>query len=103
MSELKWQPYDPSWLIELAKVQYADEPEFIKALEKCTTCIEEGGNLFYFVDRMEGHFSHNIPLFSPEKGKIVLDILTDGRIGSMEILGLIFDLGPFGGKDKISN
>ena len=77
--------YDPAWLVALARQQYPEEPWLAAALESCTKCSREG-SVVYFVDRMEGKFKQNVFLFSADQGKVVLDLLEDGRIGAMEIL-----------------
>jgi hypothetical protein len=85
--EADWHDYDPAWLVELARVQYPGEPWLQDALSRCTRFIRDSEHLYYFVDRMEGKFKANIELYSPENGKIILDLLKDGRIGAMEIYG----------------
>ena len=87
MSNPAWHAYNPQWLIDLAKQQKPDLSWLHEALEKCTSCEGDPDNLaydaLYFVDRMDGKFKTNVILFSPEHGKIVLDILEDGRVGSI--------------------
>lgn len=92
---MTWEPFDPTILILLAKQQYPDEAALHEALSCCTSAeliddgSPEGGGL-YFVDRMEGTFKQNVVLFWPMKGKIVLDLLEDGRIGGMSVIRMAF-------------
>ena len=85
-----WADYDPTWLVELARAQHPEESWLHTALAACTRCLQEDAETSYFVDRMEGHFARNVILSWPERGKIVLDILTDGRVGGMSIFSLAF-------------
>lgn len=81
-------PYDPTWLVELAVTNFPAETWLHDALRQCTTCVEDLGDFVTFVDRMQGKFQQNIVLFSPEKGKVVLDLLEDGRIGGFEVISI---------------
>ncbi len=87
----KWKDYDPAWLVQLAKDQYPDYKWLHESLEGCTK-IKSG---CYFVDPKkpnepgsEWQFKESITLVHPEKEEVVLDILKDGRVGSIEFLGL---------------
>ncbi|MCC6954717.1 MAG: hypothetical protein IT290_11410 [Deltaproteobacteria bacterium] len=82
--------YDPRWLVELALQQFPGEPWLAAALEKCTTIVDRDGEILFFVDRMEGKFKQNVNLLDPTKGRVVLDLLVDGRVGALEILGTPF-------------
>ena len=90
---MEWQPYDPGWLVEQALNQKPELTELHEALRTCTKAQidneqpAEYGPVIYFVDRMEGQFRTNIILMSPEHGrKVVLDILEDGRVGSIAFI-----------------
>lgn len=86
---MEWKEYDPSWLVSLAEQQLPTEPWLQDALRACVKAAHDG-TIVYFVDRMEGKFKQNITLFSSERGDVVLDLLQDGRIGALEILGSPF-------------
>lgn len=88
-----WQPYDPSWLVGLAEEQYPDQPWLTAALARCTRCHVESPAYTYFVDPecankpgAAWQFAANIELSSPTAGPLLLDVLTEGRIGGVEFL-----------------
>ena len=83
-------PYDPSWLIELAKKQIPEEPEIIKSLELCTTIVgfcSCGCGDPYFIDPGSGQwdFDYNLVLEREDHIEIILDIMKDKRVGRIEI------------------
>lgn len=78
-------PYDPSWLVNLAIQQFPTESKLHEALRACTSASVDG-EVTYFVDRMEGKFAFNVTLFSAERGRVVLDVLKDGRIGGFSVI-----------------
>lgn len=88
---MAFAPYDPSWLVELALQQYPEEPWLHDALRACTQSepvSEFPDDGIYFIDRMEGEFWQNVILVCPVRGKIVLDILTDRRVGGLSTIEL---------------
>ncbi len=85
---LQIAPYDPTWLVELAVANFPAETWLHDALRRCTSSVEDLDNSVTFVDRMEGRFQQNIVLFSPSRGKIVLDLLQDGRIAGFEVISI---------------
>jgi hypothetical protein len=87
--------YDPTWLIQLARVDVPDRPEIITALEHCTQPIATRQGYVQFVSAERPNqpgsawqFRENIALEAPE-GTVVLDVLKDGRIGGVEFVWLI--------------
>lgn len=91
-----WEPYDPTWLVELARQQRPEERWLPEALAKCTRCLRESRAYFYFVDPArpneagaEWQFDTNITLESPAKGSLVLDILKGFRVGGVEFVDKI--------------
>jgi hypothetical protein len=91
---MKWERYDPTWLVELAREVCPDEPWLPAALERCTSAAVESRAYIHFVDssnpNMPGsawQFVENILLEHPTEGDIVLDILSDRRVGGVEFLG----------------
>ena len=101
---MKWKPYDPTWLVALAKERYPDEEWLVEALSKCTRCMLESKAYIYFVsperpnqDRSEWQIVTNVGLYSRKEGLLILDILTDQRVGGVEFINNIMDarmLGP---------
>jgi len=90
---MKWEAYDPAWLVALVREQCPDEPWLADAAATCTRCQVESRAYIYFVDgaspnqpRSPWQFERNIVLSSPSEGEIVLDILTDQRIGGVEFV-----------------
>jgi hypothetical protein len=90
---MQWQPYDPGWLVALARESRPDEPWLAEALAKCTRAAEESRAYVYFVDPAhpsepgsEWQFEENILLEHPREGDLVLDILRGRRVGGVEFL-----------------
>lgn len=98
-----WQPYDPTWLVALAKDQLPKEQWLHESLKNCTQVSGEIPML-HFVDPYRANqpgsswqFETNIILDDPQYGDLVLDILKDKRVGGVEFLGVLL-----GGKLKDS-
>jgi hypothetical protein len=96
----RWKPYDPSWLVALAEEQLPDSVELHEALRKCTRIR---GN--YFVNSRspnkpgsEWQFDRSITLEHPDFDDVIIDVLKDGRVGSIEYLGLMLGQGTPGDK-----
>ena len=87
---MEWGPYDPSWLVELAREQYPDKPWLIEALEKCTRYLKSNNHI-YFVspenpNKAESEWQYDmcLSMTSPKEGWLILDILKDNRVGGVE-------------------
>ena len=96
MKRATWEPYDPAWLIALAREQYSEEQWLPAALAECTRCLRESVAYLHFVDSArpnkpgsEWQFDGNIMLESPSEGLIVLDILKNNRVGGVEFIDKI--------------
>ena len=90
---MNWEPYDPTWLVDAARQLCPEEPWLPAALERCTRALHESRAYVYFVDPAnpnapgsEWQFVENIVLDHPIEGDLVLDILTDRRVGGVEFL-----------------
>ena len=88
-----WKPYDPTWLVELAREQLPDESWLPKALAACTTSSRESAAYIHFVNpadpnkpESEWQFQTNLILKHPTEGDLVLDVLKGNRIGGVEFL-----------------
>lgn len=88
-----WEAYDPTWLVDLARESCPDEPWLVAALQRCTRAARESRAYIHFVDPAnanapgaEWQFVENILIEHPTDGDIVLDILTDRRVGGVEFL-----------------
>jgi hypothetical protein len=82
--------YDPTWLIELAKKQIPNEKEIIESLKSCTTVVGFCGcgcGDPYFIDpeSKDWDFDYNEELEKEDGIDIILDIMKDKRVGSIEI------------------
>lgn len=98
---LNWTPYDPAWLVELAREQLPDEPEIVKALSNCTRAAAESPAMTYFVDPRRANqpgadwqFKRNVVLDDGHGDPLVLDVLKDGRIGGVEFLKYVLKKNP---------
>lgn len=94
IEDVEWQPYDPSWLISLAKEQHPEETWLVEALAVCTRAKLKGDVSIYFVDAAnankpgsEWQFERNILLDSPTEGPVILDVLKGQKIGGVEFYG----------------
>ncbi len=86
----RWRPYDPTWLVELARSQ---RPELVAALAGCTRARHAGDAMIHFVSPRRPNqpgsawqFRENATLEHPDQGTLVLDVLKDGRVGGVEFL-----------------
>jgi hypothetical protein len=90
---MEWKPYDPAWLVTLARESRPDEPWLAEALSKCTRAARESPAYIYFVDPApldqpgsQWRFEKNVVLEHPKEGSLVLDVLQGARIGGVEFL-----------------
>jgi hypothetical protein len=90
---MRWEPYDPAWLVALARDSRPGEPWLAEALARCTRAAEGGRAYLCFVDPAgadepgsQWRFRENVLLRHPREGELVLDVLRDGRIGGVEFL-----------------
>ena len=88
-----WKPYDPTWLVELAKAQLPEEPWLPAALAACTMARQESAAYIHFVKPAdpdepgsEWQAQQDLMLQHPTEGDLVLDILEDHRVGGVEFL-----------------
>ncbi len=88
-----WKPYDPAWLVDLAKEQHPDEAWLPAALAACTMAKQESPAYIHFVNRTdpdepgsEWTEQTDITLKHPTEGELVLDVLEGNRIGGVEFL-----------------
>ena len=90
---MEWQPYDPAWLVALAREAMPDAPWLADALATCTRASQESRAYLYFADPSGANepgsgwqLAENVVLHHPREGDLVLDVLKDGRIGGVEFL-----------------
>ena len=94
----KWANYDPDWLIRLAEKELPDDKVLAGALASCRKVARFGwtSKTFYFVDPSQANmpstswqFKEAIVFETYEKGPVILDLLQDGRIGSVECTWMV--------------
>lgn len=85
----RWKPFDNKWLLEAVVKQFPEDSELHKRISDCEFVY----NGCYFVNPgrpnkkgSEWQFDKSITLEDTIYGDVVLDILVDGRIGSIEYL-----------------
>jgi hypothetical protein len=83
--------YDPSWVVKLAEEQIPEEVEVIENLKKCTTVVgfcRCGCGSPYFIDpkSKEWNFDYNEVLERKNDSDIIIDIMHDKKIGSIEFM-----------------
>lgn len=91
--KVKWEKYNPDWLIEEAKKQIPKEVEIIRNLKQCTNCIKESKAYYYFVysenpndSNSDWQFDESIELRGTIHGDVVLDIIKPKQVGGIEFL-----------------
>ena len=92
-----WEPYDPTWLVELARTTRPEFPWLAGALAICTRCRVESECYVRFVNPdganqpgAEWQFKENLFLYDLTEGNLVVDILQDGRVGGIEFYDRLF-------------
>jgi hypothetical protein len=88
-----WKPYDPAWLVELAKEQLPEEEWLPAALAACTMARQESAAYIHFVKpadpdepSSEWQVQTDLTLKHPTEGELVLDILEGNQVGGVEFL-----------------
>ena len=91
---MKWEKYNPDWLVKLAEKQLPKEKWLHEALKQCTEYSIESELYNYFVPSenpnkpgSKWQFDKCISLEDPKEGSLVLDILKSGQVGGIEFLG----------------
>jgi hypothetical protein len=90
-----WQDFDPGWLVALAEDQHPEHPQIASALQACTRCQPSNQAYLTFVDPgrpqydAPWQFAANVWLHDPDHGEIIIDVLTNGRIGGLEFIDRI--------------
>lgn len=83
---IEWKPYDPGWLIELAKDQSPEEPWLPEALAACTKARQVNEVIIDFIHPLKGKFETNIAFHSPTGGMVILDIFESHIVGGVEFV-----------------
>ncbi|MGV9013523.1 MAG: hypothetical protein ACOH13_13090 [Flavobacteriales bacterium] len=86
-------PFDPSALVTLAQEQYPHRPEFAEALGRCTEQWRENTLCAYFQDPAQrltrAKWIGSFWLVCPTQGELIIDVLEDGNILSIEYLEVV--------------
>ncbi len=90
--------YDPSWLIEAAKHVEDEYPWLSKALGNCTRSVSSSRYYVHFVSSWRANkrgspwqFQENIILEDTIHGDVILDILSEHRVGGVEFLSRLLE------------
>lgn len=85
----KWESFDNSWLLESALDKFPQDYHLHSGIRGCKKIL----NGCYFVSPenanksgSEWQFEKSITIEDTKYGDVVLDILKDGRVGSIEYL-----------------
>lgn len=83
--------YDPTWLVNLVRLEFPEEVALAVALADCTAPLSAGPAYVRFVDvanpnapGSDWQFDRNVVLDSSPQGMVVIDLLKDGRVGGIE-------------------
>ncbi len=84
------EPYDPAWVVELARRQHPADHQLLKALQECTQKVGEcrcGCGDPYFVDSASTDWEPGrcVELTRSDQTTVIVDVLADGRVGHIEI------------------
>ncbi|MCL4371676.1 MAG: hypothetical protein M1380_12370 [Chloroflexi bacterium] len=87
------ESYDPTWIVELAKAHYPEDLRLHQALAACTRVLhlcDCGCGTAYFVELSsdvageESDFGLRVALQREDGPAVVVDLLPDGRVASIE-------------------
>jgi len=88
----EWNPYDPTWLVTLARTYFREDPVLAQSLSQCKMAFIPNDKKVYFVDNIapnqpgsEWQIDTNILVETPH-GTLIFDRLKDGRIGGVELV-----------------
>ena len=88
-----WEPYDPTWLAVLAA---AERPDIVGAVLQCTSVIRESIAYYRFLSPVDGEgrrrIRESIPFDDPDRGEVVVDVISDGRVSGVEFLRHVADV-----------
>jgi hypothetical protein len=86
----KTGPYDPGWVVELAKEQRPADAELVQGLARCTMMVGEcdcgcGDPCFVNPASRDWKVKRCVELMRADGVSVIVDVLEDGRVGSIEI------------------
>jgi hypothetical protein len=80
------QPFEPDHLIRLLYAQYPQRTDLLRALQLCSSGYWETQQYFDFIGTRQSAATtivENIVLEDQQEGKIVVDVVADGRIAGI--------------------
>lgn len=86
-----WEAYDPQWLEELVKTHFPDDLDLLSSVRKCNSVKKGNDKYLRFISGETPNQSESLWQFkeqlrlSSDKGEFLLDLLTENRIGGVEI------------------
>lgn len=84
-AEIKWQSYDPAWLVELAKAQHPDNPGLAVHLAAKTRCTEAGGRIWFVPPALLAAKGHETYLRMPDGRVAWIYFLPWDELAAVEI------------------
>ncbi len=96
--KMRFKPFDPTWLVELAKRERPDLPWLSESLARCSQCHWKRSRIYvYFVDPESANqpgadwqYHETVSLAHPKFGCIMLDVLQDNKVGGVEFYDRLF-------------
>ncbi|MEO0789888.1 MAG: hypothetical protein AAFY36_14560 [Bacteroidota bacterium] len=92
----KQVPFDLEWLIKLFQEHYPEEEKIAENLKECTEGWWKTKAYIHFIPSIrpnllgsEWQFKKSLVLEDKEEGTIIIDILTQSRIGGIEFVDYI--------------
>lgn len=80
------QPFEPDRLIRLVYAQYPHRTDVLRALQLCSSGYWENKEYFYFIGSWQNNTAkvvETLVIDDNEEGKIVVDVVADGRIAGI--------------------
>jgi hypothetical protein len=94
---MRSEPYNPDWLVALAKEQHSDKPWLADALGRSQAVVKRTKFIIHFVDPTDANkpgaewqFDTSLWLKDPLEGNLVVDVLEGGRVGAVEFYDRLF-------------
>lgn len=88
-----FEPYDPTWLVNLAKEQFPETKWLETALCECIRYNKNDPAYYYFINpltqvvpALEQPEIYCFCLKSPERGEIIVDVGKDGKVHGIELI-----------------
>jgi hypothetical protein len=96
-SPMRTEPYNPGWLVALARRQHPEKPWLADAFARCNAVIKRAQFIIHFVDPTDANqpgaewqFDTTLWMKDPVEGNLVVDVLKGGRIGAVEFYDRLF-------------